>query len=762
MNDRTFKSITKSVDKILKFETHRSFKVKTINMSFNYQQGDRLQIAKSGEMNAPLPQAKQFQAPLVPSTQSYSQYMSVQQSSSNNQGQNYNTNQGNQNSFQSNSNGYHQNGSSGFQKHQEFDSARTNPNSMIQSTQTSSQIIQGEEQFSQRLNGSSYGQQIGSSYELQGGSSYRQIGGSSYDQKGGSSQNFGSQSNQGNFKNMIEHPTVLVNQREGKPTIIETREGKGVVIDVIERESRIINETMTWGESKIVNEREIKRERPSQTREVKKENITTDVLKKNREVELIREVAIPVEKYIDVTYDVVIDVPIERTIEKEIITEVVVEKPIEKVVEVVIEQEIEIPVEKVVEVPVEIKRNVEVPFERIVNKPYEVIKENINYRQKIVDVNENEIHRYGNADQVLPTDVKYEYKNRVVEKPVYVDNIIEQPRVIERKVEIEVPRHIPVVKKYQVEIERPVPREKIIHQEYEVPVVNEIYVDKEFIIEKPVFRENIIEKPVEVKRFVEKEVIVPIEHIVEKPIYHENIIEKKFDKLIEVPAPFEQVTEVFKDNYTTSTVNIERVKERPVEKTLYQPNNKVNQVTIPFNIEVAKFVTKPVETIIEKRINRFFEQPTEKIIERPSYIERFIEKPKIVEKTIEIPVENVRENIRTVERVVDKPVYIDKEVIKNVEHIVIKDVHVPVERVVEVEVKIAVEKPVYKETLVEEEILTKSVYEDFDDNYEQLEVFEHEDEEVAADIQVREKELNSQIRENNNLKNDYMRLKQEL
>ena len=46
------------------------------------------------------------------------------------------------------------------------------------------------------------------------------------------------------------------------------------------------------------------------------------------------------------------------------------------------------------EVPVEIKKYVNVPFDRIVNKPYDVIKENLVWNEKIIDINENEIQIY--------------------------------------------------------------------------------------------------------------------------------------------------------------------------------------------------------------------------------------------------------------------------------------------------------------------------------------------------------------------------------
>lgn len=44
--------------------------------------------------------------------------------------------------------------------------------------------------------------------------------------------------------------------------------------------------------------------------------------------------------------------------------------------------------------PVEVPRYVEKKVERIVKKPYEVIKENIIYKDKIIDIDEGELQNY--------------------------------------------------------------------------------------------------------------------------------------------------------------------------------------------------------------------------------------------------------------------------------------------------------------------------------------------------------------------------------
>ena len=62
-----------------------------------------------------------------------------------------------------------------------------------------------------------------------------------------------------------------------------------------------------------------------------------EVIKREKIIEVIKEVPVPVEREVEVKYDVIVDVPIERTIEHEKIIEVHIEKPIEKVLEVIVE-----------------------------------------------------------------------------------------------------------------------------------------------------------------------------------------------------------------------------------------------------------------------------------------------------------------------------------------------------------------------------------------------------------------------------------------
>ena len=79
--------------------------------------------------------------------------------------------------------------------------------------------------------------------------------------------------------------------------------------------------------------------------------------------------------------------------------------------------------------PVENKIYVEREYETLIEKPYDVIRENIINKERIIDVNESQIEELLNQNpnlEVLPVFINYERKNKYVEKPIYIDNIIEK------------------------------------------------------------------------------------------------------------------------------------------------------------------------------------------------------------------------------------------------------------------------------------------------------------------------------------------------
>ena len=56
--------------------------------------------------------------------------------------------------------------------------------------------------------------------------------------------------------------------------------------------------------------------------------------------------------------------------------------------------------------------------------PYDVERENIIFTEKVIDVQEGDLSRYDGA-KVLETQIEYQHVDKIIDKPVYVDNIIE-------------------------------------------------------------------------------------------------------------------------------------------------------------------------------------------------------------------------------------------------------------------------------------------------------------------------------------------------
>ena len=564
-------------------------------------------------------------------------------------------------------------------------------------------------------------------------------------------------------QSLIEKGSYLVGEKEHEGRIVSETTGERRVIEIREGQQVTKSETVTLGETRIVKEVQMAGiTRESKVQDMQRHTQEVEIVKRDKIIEVIKEIPVKVERYIDRIVDVYVDVPIERTIERERITEVVVEKPIEKIVEIRIEQIIEIPVEKIIEKPVEIQKFVEVPVERIINRPYDVFRENIIWTDRIVDCDEREIKNYKNA-QVLDLVVDYQEKQKFIDRPIYVDNIISKEVRVPREVYIEVPKEKIVENKVRQVIDKPVPREQIITRIIEVPRENVIYKDVEFLTEKPVYVENLIEKSIPIERVVEREICVEVEHITEKPIYIDNIIHKTVEHIVQVPVAVEQIIEDEVEQIIENPIAIEQVIERPVEKIIRKSVPVIRQVQVPVEYIVEKLVERKVEINTEVVVNKYAEVPVEKIVEKPIYIERMVEVPKYIDRIIEVPVEKIIEKIKTVERIVEKPVYIETILEKEVEVIVEKIIEVPVEKLVEVEVEVLIETPVYEEYLTEEIInLEAEVGQHYDDRTQQNENIEHEDIELAQQIKLRTSEMEQLRAENNQLRTQYESFQSEL
>ena len=494
----------------------------------------------------------------------------------------------------------------------------------------------------------------------------------------------------------------------GQGRVVGISEGNITQVRQVEYPPRIISQQTYEGSLVQVAERELTREISStSTGALTVSQPSVETRQKQKVVEYVKEVPVPVNRYVDVKYDVVVDVPVERIFEKEKIKEIHIERPVEKIVQVPVKQIVEIPVEKIIERPVETTRIVETPIERTVARPYEVIRENLIYRDRVVDIDERDLYLYPNSS-ILPTEVNYRRTQNIIERPYIIDNVIEQQRIVPREEVIEVPKEKLVERKNVVNVDRPVPVERLITHQVEVPVEVPVYHHVDVIVERPRFVENIVNRQVPVERIIEVDRPVIVERLVEKPKIIENIIEKQVHHVVEVPVPKEEIIEVPVNSIQTNRIPFEEVLAKRIEQVHIASKPVVRQVSRPFNQVVERQIPVPLAVAIKTKVHPFNESPVDQVAKRPIKISRVREKAKEVEKIVEVPVEDVQEVIKYVEKIVEKPVEYETIIEKEVEVIVEKIIEVPVEKIVEVPVEIQVEVPVINDILNEDELILET------------------------------------------------------
>lgn len=239
-------------------------------------------------------------------------------------------------------------------------------------------------------------------------------------------------------KNVMEN-CVNTLSKENLPPLNrgEIREIEKVVEKIVEKEVEVIKEVEVPVEKEVIVEKEVE-----VIKEVEKEvEIPVEILvEKVVEKVVYRDVPVYKEVEVEVPVEIIKEIPIEKEIEiiKEIEVPVEKEVIIEKPVEVIVEKEVEV----IKEVPVEVIREVE----KIVEKPVEVEKEVIKYVDKVVEV--------------------------PVEKEIvkYIEKVIEIPveTIIEKIVEVPSKREVEVIVEKEVEV--PVEKEVIRYVEKEAPM----------------------------------------------------------------------------------------------------------------------------------------------------------------------------------------------------------------------------------------------------------------------------------------------------
>lgn len=414
------------------------------------------------------------------------------------------------------------------------------------------------------------------------------------------------------------------------------------------------------------------------------------------------------------------------------------------------------------EKPPKNQKVVEVFDIQTVEIPVDVIKENVINKHRILDVNESQVHKFPHL-QRLPTELQYIHSDKICEKPIFVENIIERDVILPIHKTIEVPVEKVIKKSVTKVINRPVPIETPIFKEVEVAVENLIYKPVDIIVEKPIFIENIIELPVPVEKLVEKIVEIPVETIVEKPVMVDRPIKRQVDKIVEIPIPREKINEVHRDEIQTNKLHVDEIQIVGQEKVIKVPKfiHHVQKVEFEKVKEVIR--TKKVEKTIPIHINRAIEKKLEHIFERPVYIERIVEKPVYKDKIIEVPIETIIERIVPVEKIVEKEIHYDSIIEKKVEVIVIKDVEVLVEKEVEIEVVIEIPKLVENVVNVYEDIDIELENEIAEEAKQESDIEEEfEDEFLSARIEKQKLNLDRYTEENNSLRNQRNLLELEL
>jgi hypothetical protein len=537
--------------------------------------------------------------------------------------------------------------------------------------------------------------------------------------------------------------SYVIEVKEGGPTFIEERYVGERIVNVYENrlEDRIVHsqipniqtkvrEVETWEDEPIVQERVV--EKP---------------------VEVLVEKRIPVEKYVDVQYDVYVERPIEKIIEKEIEIEKVMERQIQKIVEVPIERIVEIPIERIIEQPIEIEKRVQVPYERVVERRVEDLIENIVYQDKYLDINSHDLHKYPHA-QVLPTEVVIHEQDKIVERPVYYDNIIE--RIVDIPIEKIIERPIERIVEKPVEhiVEHSVYYDNIIEKTVQIPVEHLIEKPVERLVERPIYVDNIIERPVAIEVIKEQIKEIPVEHLIEKPVYIENIIHKPVEVLIENPIPVEKIIQVPIANYVDIAVPLDEVKARRTEFHVQsKPQAKVINRKLPIEYIVRKDNPVPVESTIEVNVARVKKDVYERVIERPVEVLRIIEKAIPVEKIVEVEVERVTENAQYTEKVTQKKVPFDQVIEQKYEVIVQNIIEVPVEKEIHVPVKTITRAPVENRNYFEKDVHVNSiVWEPKETGKEvELQSIEVNDEVLAQKTQQNKAQINQILSETRSL-----------
>jgi len=454
--------------------------------------------------------------------------------------------------------------------------------------------------------------------------------------------------------------------------------------------------------------------RPSIHRNTEQKNVNYNVERHHvneryvdKFVDVIIEKPVGVNREVDVPYDVYVEKPIEKIIEKEMIREVYVDKIYDRYVINPVQKIVEVEVEKIIEKPVYIDEIHEVPTERIIETYVEEVIENICYEDSTVEIDERDIHKY-RGSTILPTRVETYREDVQVERPVYVENIIEkiveQPydNIIENHVEHKCERHVEYM------VERPVYKDNIIIQTVEVERPYTTRVNKEYHIEKPVHVDRIVTREVPVAHHIEHvREVERVEHV-DRPreVVYETFVDKWYEKEVTVERPVH--TPIYRDNiirkpyYTTQTV------EKPVENIVHRHYDVIVEQEVPVEHVRYETIERPYDNVIECPIEKVIEHEYERVHEEPVYTENIIEREVVHENVVHDYVDNIVERAVHKDNIIEQEVVIENTVRKPVETVVEHECKVEIVSYIEVPVDVVIERPVQVPYYVEREVIVEN------------------------------------------------------
>lgn len=152
-------------------------------------------------------------------------------------------------------------------------------------------------------------------------------------------------------------------------------------------------------------------------------------------------------------------------------------------------------------------------------------------QQKLVRYNTVKVEKL--VPKPYPVHIK-EIVEKIVERPVPVDRIVEKP--------VNVP--YPVREVVEKIVDRPYPVEKIVDRPVHIPYPVQVdhFIDRPYAVRVPVA----VAVPVPVHQYIDRP--YPVEKIVEKPIHVPYPVDKVVEKIVEkhIPVEVERIVEVEK------------------------------------------------------------------------------------------------------------------------------------------------------------------------------------------------------------------------